>query len=80
MEDSVQQTFRIKFIKIVILLNIFIFTLAGAVLIFLIVPSGVSFKIPAVLVLSIIAVASGLISRREYISTKQWLDLHGKSV
>jgi uncharacterized membrane protein len=79
MEESVRLTFRIKFIKIVVLLNIFIFSLAGAVLAFLIVPSEIPYKLPLVLILSIVTGVSGFISRREYLNTKKWLELHGTS-
>ncbi len=78
MEESAKQVFRIKYITVVILLNIFIFAAAATVALFFIVPAESGFKTPVLIVLAIIAVLSGLFTKRQYTATKKWLDIHAK--
>lgn len=78
MEESDKEIFRIKYIAVVILLNIFLFATAAAVALFFIVPAEAGFKIPVLAILVIIAAISGLVTRKQYIATKEWLDIHAK--
>jgi|GEM_PF-3502676 len=78
MEESAKQIFRIKYITVVILLNIFLFATAAAVAIFFIVPAESGFKTPVVAILIIIALVSGFVTRKQYIATKEWLEIHAK--
>jgi len=79
MEESAKQIFKIKYITVVILLNIFLFATAAAVALFFIVPAESAFKTPVLAILIIIAVLSGFVTRKQYITTKEWLEIHGKA-
>lgn len=78
MEESAKQIFKIKYITVVILLNIFIFAAAAAVAIFFIIPAEAGYKNPVLVVLAIIAVISGLFTKKYYTATKEWLEIHAK--
>ncbi len=78
MEESAKQVFKIKYITVVILLNIFLFAAAAAVAIFFIIPADAGFKNPVIAILIIIAVLSGLVTRKQYIGTKEWLEINAK--
>ncbi len=80
MEESAKQVFKIKYITVVILLNIFLFAAAAAVAIFFIVPAEAGYKNPVLIVLVIIAVLSGLFTKKHYTATKEWLEIHAKPV
>ncbi len=78
MEESAKQVFKIKYITVVILLNIFLFAAAAAVTIFFIVPAEAGYKNPVLIVLVIITVLSGLFTKKHYTATKEWLEIHAK--
>ncbi|MCQ1538344.1 hypothetical protein FTO68_04980 [Methanocalculus taiwanensis] len=78
MEESAKQVFKIKYITVVILLNIFLFAAAAAVAIFFIVPAEAGYKNPVLVILALITILSGLLTRKHYIATKEWLEIHAK--
>ncbi|WP_211530667.1 hypothetical protein [Methanocalculus chunghsingensis] len=61
------------------MLNVLIFSIAAAVVIFFLIPPEYMLRIPVVAALVIIAVVTGVLTRKNYIETKKWLDIHGKS-
>ncbi|MCP1714358.1 membrane protein YdbS with pleckstrin-like domain [Methanocalculus alkaliphilus] len=79
MDESARQIFKFKYIKLVMMLNVLIFSVAAAILIFFIVPPEYALRMPVVAALAVIAVVTGVVTRKSYIETKKWLDIHGKS-
>lgn len=79
MDESARKIFKFKYIKLVMMLNVLIFSIAAAILIFFIVPPEYTLRIPVVAALAIIAAITGVVTRKNYIETKKWLEIHGKS-
>jgi len=79
MDESARELFKIEYVKLVMMLNVLIFSVAAAILIFFMVSPEYTLRIPVVAALAITAVITGVMTRKKYIETKKWLDIHGKS-
>jgi uncharacterized membrane-anchored protein YitT (DUF2179 family) len=77
MDDSEKSQFKGKFTILVLILNILIFVIAAAILVFFIVPESYWFRIPVVVICIIIAGISIAVFIPKYRTTKAWLDIHG---
>jgi len=77
MDDTERTQFKGKFTVLVIILNILIFAIAAAIIVFFIVPDSIWLRIPIVLISVVIAVISLAVFIPKYRATKAWLEIHG---
>ncbi len=77
MDDTERTQFKGKFTVLVIILNILIFAIAAAIIVFFIVPDSIWLRIPIVLICIAISVISLAVFIPKYRATKAWLDIHG---
>lgn len=77
MDDTEQTQFKGKFTVLVIILNILIFAIAAAIVVFFIVPTSLWVRIPIVITCIIISIISLAVFIPKYRTTKAWLEIHG---
>ncbi len=77
MDDTEQTQFKGKFTVLVIILNILIFTIAAAIVVFFIVPTSLWVRIPIVIICIVISIISLAVFIPKYRATKAWLEIHG---
>ncbi len=77
MDDTEQTQFKGKFTVLVIILNILIFAIAAAIVVFFIVPTSLWIRIPIVIICIVISIISLAVFIPKYRATKVWLEIHG---
>ncbi|MEA5037318.1 hypothetical protein SDC9_28594 [bioreactor metagenome] len=77
MDETERTQFKGKFTFLVIILNILIFAIAAAIIVFFIVPESIWLRIPIVIVCIAISIISLAVFIPKYRATKAWLDVHG---
>jgi hypothetical protein len=72
MDTATKEQFKWKFYRLAMLLNLIVLLIAAGVIAFFIAPED--YKIPAFLILLIVAFMAGIYFRGKYRETKEWLD------
>jgi amino acid transporter len=72
MDTATKEQFKWKFYRLAMLLNLIVLLIAAGVIAFFIAPED--YKIPAFLILFIMAFMAGIYFRGKYRETKEWLD------
>lgn len=79
MDEREQMIFKGKYTLLVVLLNVIIFSAAVAIAVWLIVGDEHWFRVPVVVLATVIFAGSVLLFIPRYKATKSWLQVHGST-